>query len=147
MNRTNRIGLMKWLLAAGMFAAWGCAPAPEPAVAPGAAANSPTAGANPYQEELMPPATPDPVPDPETGQTAAPGDHRDAIGTITALDTSTIAVDGVVYSLTSNTEVKGSLAVASRVKLEYVVNADGSRTVIEAKSSEFFDDSGGSDDS
>jgi hypothetical protein len=32
------------------------------------------------------------------------------------------------------------------VKLEYVVNADGSRTVIEAKSSEFFDDSGGSDD-
>jgi hypothetical protein len=94
----------------------------------------------------MPPATPDPVPDPEAGQTAAPGDHRDAIGTITALDTSSIAVDGIVYRLTSNTEVKGSLAVGSRVRLEYLVNADGSRTVIDAKSSEFFDDSGGSDD-
>jgi len=146
MNRTNRIGWMKWLLAAGMLVAWGCAPAPEPAVAPGAAASSPTAGASPYQAESMPPATADPVPDPEAVQTAAPGEHRDAVGTITALDTSTIAVDGVVYSLTSNTEVKGSLAVGSRVKLEYVVNADGSRSVIEAKSSEFFDDSGGSDD-
>jgi hypothetical protein len=92
------------------------------------------------------PATPEPVPDPEAGQTTAPGDHLDAIGTITALDTSSIAVDGVVYILTASTEVKGDLAVGARVKLEYVVNADGSRTVIEAKSSEFFDDSGGSDD-
>jgi len=88
----------------------------------------------------MPAATPDPVPDPQAGQTAAPGDHLDATGTITALDASSIAVDGVVYNLTATTEVKGSLAVGSRVKLEYVVNSDGSRTVIEAKSSEYFDD-------
>lgn len=136
MNRTNRNGWMQWLLAAVMLAAWGCAPA----AAPGAAASSPTPGTSSTQTELMPPATPDPVPDPEAGQTAAPGDHLDAIGTITALDASSIAVDGVVYNLTAATEVKGSLAVGSRVKLEYVINADGSRTVIEAKSSEFFDD-------
>ena len=142
MNRTNHNRRMKWLLAAVMLAAWGCAPA----AAPGVAATSPTAGASSYQDDLIPAATPDPVPDPEAGQTAAPGEHLDAIGTITALDASSIAVDGVVYSLTPTTEVKGSLAVGSRVKLEYVINADGSRTVIEAKSSEFFDDSSGSDD-
>jgi hypothetical protein len=130
---------MKWLLAAVMLAAWGCAPAA------GLPASSPKPGASSTPDELMPAATPDPVPDPEAGQTAAPGDHQDAIGTITALDASSIAVDGVVYILTPSTEIKGSLAVGSRVKLEYVINADGSRTVIEAKSSEFFDDSGGSD--
>jgi hypothetical protein len=137
---------MKWLLAAVMLVAWGCAPAAEPAAAPGAAAGSTTVGPSTYQDEMMPAATPDPVPDPEAGQTAAPGDHLDAIGTITALDASSIAVDGVIYNLTSTTEVKGSLSVGSRVKLEYVINVDGSRTVVEAKSSEFFDDSGGSDD-
>lgn len=146
MNRTNRNGRMKWLLAAVMLVAWGCAPAAEPAGAPGAAASSPTAGPSTYQDEMMKAATPDPVPDPEAGQTAAPGDHLDAIGTITALDASSIAVDGVIYNVTSTTEVKGSLSVGSRVKLEYVINVDGSRTVVEAKSSEFFDDSGGSDD-
>jgi hypothetical protein len=126
---------MGWLVAAVMLTAWGCAPA----------ASSPTPGAGGYQDELMPAATPDPVPDPEAGPTAAPGEHLDAIGTITALDASSITVDGVVYVLTASTEIKGSLAVGSRVKLECVINADGSRTVIEAKSSEFFDDSGGSD--
>lgn len=133
---------MRWLLAALVLAAWGCAPAAEPSVAAG----SPAPGTSSTQEGMTAPATPEPVPDPEAGQTTAPGDHLDAIGTITALDTSSIAVDGVVYILTASTEVKGDLAVGARVKLEYVVNADGSRTVIEAKSSEFFDDSGGSDD-
>lgn len=137
---------MRWMLAALVMMAWGCAPAPGPAAAPDAAAVGPTANTSTYEDDLMPPATPDPAPDPEAGQTAAPGDHLDAIGSITALDASSIEVDGVLYNLTASTEIKGSLAVGSRVKLEYVVNADGSRTVIEAKSSEFFDDSGGSDD-
>lgn len=147
MNRTNRAGWMNWILAALVLAAWGCAPATRSADEPPVAAKSPTAGASSYPEEVIPAATPDPVPDPEAGATIVPGDHLDAIGTITALDASSIAVDGMVYLLTASTETKGALAVGSRVKLEYVVNADGSRIVIEAKSSEFFDDSGGSDDS
>jgi hypothetical protein len=140
MRRTKRIGWMIWALSAVVLGAWGCAPVAKPAAAPGSAVGSPTAGSGSYQDDLMPAATPDPVPDPEAGQTAAPGDHLEAIGTITALEASSIGVDGVVYRLTSTTEVKGSLAVGSRVKLEYVINADGTRTVIEAKSSEFFDD-------
>ena len=140
MNRTNHKGWIQWVLVAAMLGLWGCAPAVEPAVAPAAAAGSPTAGAGAYQDDLMPAATADPVPDPEAGQTTAPGDHLDAIGTITALDGFSVTVDGIVYLLTSSTEVKGSLEVGSRVKLEYVVNSNGSRTVIEAKSSEFFDD-------
>ena len=136
MKRRNLRGWTKWLLAAVFLAAWGCAPA----LAPGAAVSGPTVVAVTYQDEVMPASTPDPVPDPETGQTEIPGDHLDVIGTITALDNSSIAVDGVIYNLTSTTEIKGSLDVGARVKLEYVINADGSRTVIEAKSSEFSED-------
>jgi hypothetical protein len=128
---------VNWLLAALVLAAWGCS---GPAAAPEAVASRPPSTSGAYQDDLMPAATPDPVPDPEAGSAAAPGSHLDAIGTITELDAASIAVDGLVYGLTSATEIKGSLAVGGRVKLEYLVNADGSRTVIEAKSSEFFDD-------
>ena len=74
-------------------------------------------------------------------QTTAPGQHLDVIGTITAIAASTVDVDGVTYNLTAETEVKGTLAVGEQVKLEYITNADGSRTVIEAKGAGFFDDS------
>ena len=92
-----------------------------------------------HTDHLIPASTPDPAP----VQTTAPGQHLDVIGTITALGSS-IDVDGVTYNLTAATEVKGSLAVGEQVKLEYITNADGSRTVIEAKGAGFFDDSGGS---
>ena len=89
---------------------------------------------------LVPTAAPDPAP----GQTTSPGQHLEVIGTITALGSSTVDVDGTTYNLTATTEVKGSLAAGEQVKLEYLANADGSRTVIEAKSVGFFDDSGSS---
>jgi len=70
----------------------------------------------------------------------------DVIGTVTALSSTSIDVDGVTFALAASTEVKGSLALGVKVKLEYVINADGSRTVIEAKGPGFFDESGGSSD-
>ena len=126
-----------WLaaaLSAAALAAWGCAPFAIGAESTGAV------GVDAYSGEAMPEATPDPVPDPEAAVTTAPGEHLDAVGTITALDEATITVDGVAYSLTPSTEVKGAPTVGGRIKLEYTVNADGSRTVIEAKTSEFFEE-------
>jgi hypothetical protein len=137
-----------WLAAALMAAAltvWGCAPADvvgESTAAIEATSNQvevmPAATADPEPSAAQP--TADPVPDPEAAGTTAPGEHLDAVGTITALDEASITVDGVVYGMTASTEVKGTPAIGGRVKLEYVVNADGSRTVIEAKTSEFFDE-------
>jgi hypothetical protein len=119
-----------------------CAPAARevggPALPPTAASTSDSA----YVDDLMPIATPDPAPQ----QTTVSGEHRDVIGTVTSLTAATIDVDGVTYGLTPATEVKGSLAVGEKVKLEYVTNPNGSRTVIEAKGPGFFDDSGGSSD-
>ena len=130
----------RWLgvaLLVVMLAASACAPG----VGEGLESSSPEpAGGGSYQDELMPAATPDPAPDPETSQSPVAGEHLDDVGTITAMDDSTITVDGVVYQLTSATEIKGSLEVGGNVKLEYVTAANGSRTVIEAKSSEFFED-------
>ncbi len=88
----------------------------------------------------VPSASADPVP----AQTAVPGQHLDVVGTVTALSTSSIDVDGITYMLTASTEVKGSLVVGQEVKLEYITNADGSRTVIEAKGAGAFGDSSAS---
>jgi hypothetical protein len=115
----------------------GCAPAAEQV---GGAAPSETAAPtvdNSYLDDQTPVPTADPVP----AKTTAPGGHLEVVGAITALGDATIDVDGVTFSLTAATEIKGVLAVGAQVKLEYVVNGDGSRTVIEAKGAGFFDNS------
>lgn len=135
----GRLGLAAALLV-GSTLAWACSPVGQQteALRP-TAAETATVGVSSSQDDIPPEATPDPVPDPSAPSASDATGHQDAIGTITALDASTIAVDGVVYNLISTTEVKGTLAVGSRVKLEYVIQADGSRTVLEAKAGEFLD--------
>ncbi len=117
-----------------------CAPfAPTSVAAPPVTLATSTAESS-SQAGSVPSAAADPAP----VHTSAPGQHLDVIGTVTALSTSTIDVDGVTYILTAETEVKGTLAVGQEVKLEFVTNADGSRTVIEAKGAGFFNDSSAS---
>jgi hypothetical protein len=145
MKRTMRKAWLAAALVLAIMGTWGCAPSAQGAGGGKYGASTAAADDSPYQDDLTPAATADPVADPEAGPTSAPGAHLDAIGSVTALDATTITVDGVSYNLTASTEVKGTLAVGGRVKLEYVTNADGSRTVIEAKTAEFFDDSGSDD--
>ncbi|MFH1184826.1 MAG: DUF5666 domain-containing protein [Chloroflexota bacterium] len=144
MKRTIRKAWLASAIVLAVIGTWGCVPSAPGAGGAKYGASTAAADDSSYQDDLMPAATPDPVPDPEAGQTSAPGAHLDVIGSITALEATTITVDGVRYNLTASTEVKGTLALGDRVKLEYVTNADGSRAVIEAKTAEFFDDSASS---
>jgi hypothetical protein len=129
MKRTQSNGWMIGVLAAGMLVAWGCAPA----AGPGAPASSQT-------------GEPNVIPDPEAPHTAIPGDRQQVVGTITALEATSITVDGIAYKMIPTTLVTGTLIVGERVQLDFVITADSSRIVIETRSSEFFDDSGGSED-
>jgi hypothetical protein len=120
-----------WILA--LLAA--CAPA-----APEAAVTTPPSSTVPGTESpAVDTPFPDVTPDPVALQTTAPGQHLDAIGTVTALGDGSIDVDGVTYLLTPATEVQGTLTTGDKVKLEYAVGPDGSRTVLEAKGPGFFD--------
>lgn len=68
--------------------------------------------------------------------TGGTDDSEEITGVVTAVDASTITVDGVVYNLDSLSEVKGVVQVGNIVKLEFITNPDGSFTVSEVKASE-----------
>jgi uncharacterized membrane protein YgcG len=70
---------------------------------------------------------------PEATDVSQPDSNGEATGTITAIDSSTVTIDGVVYNLTGSSEISGSLQVGSTVKVEFVTNADGSLSVTEVK--------------
>jgi hypothetical protein len=81
-----------------------------------------------------------------TEATEAPGteSHGEVTGTVTAVDASTITVDGVVYNLTNFSEVKGTPQVGDSVKLDFVTNPDGTLSISEVKTGQQGDNSGGS---
>lgn len=87
---------------------------------------------------------------PEAPETAEPGeddDENEVVGVVTAIDATSITVDGTVYSLSDFTEIDGDVQVGDTVKLELVTNADGTVTVGEVKQLDGEDDgSGGSGD-
>jgi hypothetical protein len=66
---------------------------------------------------------------------AASGARNEISGTVEAITTDTIVIDGTTYNLASFTEIKGPLAVGDQVKLQVVVNADGSLTIREIEKS------------
>lgn len=73
--------------------------------------------------------------------------QNEVVGVVTAIDSTSITVDGVVYSLDGNSEVKDTIQVGDTVKIEFVTNADGSLTVSEVEvSSEDENDNGNSND-
>jgi hypothetical protein len=75
------------------------------------------------------------TPGSETGPidtaTVAAGLKQEVVGTVTAMDATSITLDGTVYTLTAATEMKGVVQVGDTVKLEIVTSADGSLTVRE----------------
>ncbi len=75
----------------------------------------------------------------ETPQLEADGE---AHGTITALDASTVTVDGVVFNLSDSSEVNGSLQVGDAVKVEFITNPDGTLTIREIELSDGQNSSG-----
>ena len=75
------------------------------------------------------------ISDPSAAQTAS-NSQNEIFGTVEALTSDTITVNGITYSLSQGlTEIKGNLAVGDQVKLHVMVNADGSPTVREIEKS------------
>jgi hypothetical protein len=56
---------------------------------------------------------------------------QEVIGTVTAIDATSITLDGTVYPLSATTQIQGVVQAGDTVKLEIVTNPDGSITVHE----------------
>lgn len=63
-------------------------------------------------------------------------DENEVVGVVTAMDETTITIDGQVYSLADFTEIKDTIQVNDTVKLHFIVNADGTLTVSEVELSD-----------
>jgi hypothetical protein len=70
---------------------------------------------------------------PEASGTPEPGDDREVVGAVSAMDAGSITVDGVAYNLADFSEVKGTIQVGDQVKLEFITNPDGTLTVREVR--------------
>jgi len=123
------------------------------------AVSTPSADANSTPDPVGTPSvdvssTPDvsSTSDPSSPQ-AAGNAQNEIFGTVEAMTTDTITINGVAYNLTQGfTEIKDILAVGDQVKLHVIPNADGTFTVreIEKSAATTVDDnssnSNGSDD-
>lgn len=80
--------------------------------------------------------TPDVSGTPEVTETPSVSETPNAnevVGVVTAMNLTTITVDGVVYNIAAFSEIKGAINVGDTVKLEFITNADGTLTVREVK--------------
>ena len=69
---------------------------------------------------------------PTTSATAtSTAQKQEVLGTVTAIDATSIMLNGTVYTLSAATEIQGAIQAGDTVKLEIVTNADGSVTVYE----------------
>ena len=69
---------------------------------------------------------------PTTSATAtSTAQKQEVLGTVTAIDATSITLNGTVYTLSAATEIQGAIQAGDTVKLEIVTNADGSVTVYE----------------
>ena len=73
---------------------------------------------------------------PEAKSTESP-DANEVSGVVTAIDATSITVDGVVYSLADFTEIKGTIQVGDNVTLELTTGLDGTLIVREVKTGDF----------
>jgi hypothetical protein len=65
------------------------------------------------------------------GNDNSSGDEREVIGTLEALTTGSLTINGVAYQIASFTEFKDNVAVGDLVKAHVIVNADGTFTLRE----------------
>ena len=63
--------------------------------------------------------------------TVTTGPKQEITGTVTAVDATSITLNGTVYALSASTQMHGSVQVGDTVKLEIVTNPDGGHTVNE----------------
>jgi hypothetical protein len=68
-----------------------------------------------------------PAGNPDSTQTPSPasGNAFEILGVIEAITDTSVTIGGVVYQLTNLSEVQGLLAVGDEVRIQYLVNADG----------------------
>lgn len=58
-------------------------------------------------------------------------DEQEVYGFVEAITEDSITIDGVTYNFTDFTEIDGIISMGDQVKIEFVVNADGTLTVYE----------------
>jgi len=68
---------------------------------------------------------------PTASATATTGTKQEVIGIVTAVDSTSITINGTVYPLSTTTRIEGAVLAGDTVKLEVVTNPDGSITVYE----------------
>ncbi len=61
----------------------------------------------------------------------AAASKNEVVGVITAMDATSITINGTVYNLMVGAEIKGNFMVGDTVKIEFFVNPDGSITAYE----------------
>lgn len=98
---------------------------------------------------LLGTATPDVSGTPSSAETPSVSETHTAnelVGVVTAMDATTITINGVVYNLADLPSFAGTLKVGDTVKLEFITNADGTITVREIKISSGSDSISNSND-
>lgn len=83
-----------------------------------------------------------PANNPGSTQTPAPatGGDLEVVGVIEAMTDTSVTIGGVVYQLTNLSEVKGLLAVGDQVRIQYVVNVDGTLAIRQIELNSLGDD-------
>ena len=88
----------------------------------GVMAMEPTQGQGVMASTASPSATVSPTP---------ASNNNEVVGTISAIDSSSITINGIVYMLATNAEIQGSFQVGDMVKLEFFVDANGNLVAYE----------------
>lgn len=89
---------------------------------------------SPDSTDVVETATPDVSETPsgtETPSASETPDPNELVGTVTAIDATTITINGVVYQLADLPAFAASLKVGDTVKVEFVTNANGTVTIRE----------------
>lgn len=66
-----------------------------------------------------------------TPASTATSSKNEVVGQITAMDATSVTINGTVYNLMVGAEIKGNFMVGDTVKIEFFVNPDGSLTAYE----------------
>lgn len=83
----------------------------------------------------------------ETPSASETHSANEVVGVVSAMDATTITINGVVYKLADLPSFAATLKVGDMVKVEFVTNADGTVTVREIKISSGSDSISNSNDS
>ena len=69
------------------------------------------------------------TPDPAIGSLIIDNGNQEAFGTVDSFDGSTIVIGGQSFTVANGAEIKDTITAGSFVKVEFILNADGSMSV------------------